>query len=194
MPWEVCFDIDETLEKAMNTFWQYGYNGTSMQDLVQSMEINPGSIYRTYGNKREIFLQALKYYNKTAKKRLSKFENKAHPYKSIINFFEHVKKEVLEGEGDKGCFVINSSLEVAPHDKEVNELVQQGQQDTRDFFYRLINSAIKKGEVSKKLNAHQASDACLSLLIGVRVLMRTNPARRQIDGIIQNVKVILQSN
>ena len=63
MPWEKQFDSDKALTDAMNIFWSRGYESTSMQDLVDSMGINRGSLYATFGSKRSLFLQALRHYD-----------------------------------------------------------------------------------------------------------------------------------
>src|SRR3989337_2583926 len=62
MPWDKNFDVRETLEKAMQTFWARGYEATSMQDLVDCTGINRGSLYATYGDKRALFVAALHRY------------------------------------------------------------------------------------------------------------------------------------
>lgn len=57
-----AFDPDEALEKAMNTFWKQGYEGTSLSDLTEAMGINRPSLYATFGNKEELFLKVLDRY------------------------------------------------------------------------------------------------------------------------------------
>ncbi len=54
------FDESATLKKAMNVFWKNGYAATSMSELVKAMDINPPSLYDTYGDKHGLFLMALK--------------------------------------------------------------------------------------------------------------------------------------
>ena len=63
MPWKKQFDTDEALAKAMNAFWARGYEATSVQDLVACMGINRGSLYATFGDNRQLFIQALRRYD-----------------------------------------------------------------------------------------------------------------------------------
>lgn len=44
------FDRDAALDKAMNLFWRNGYEATSINDLTKAMEINPPSLYASFGN------------------------------------------------------------------------------------------------------------------------------------------------
>ena len=57
-----AFDREEALEKALQLFWQHGYEGTSMADLMQAMGMNKPSIYAAFGNKEELFRKALQRY------------------------------------------------------------------------------------------------------------------------------------
>jgi len=65
MPWEKQFDVDAALGRAMEAFWSQGFEATSTQDLLARMGINRGSLYDTFGSKRELFLKALKHYQAT---------------------------------------------------------------------------------------------------------------------------------
>lgn len=56
------FNPAEALDKAMHVFWRKGYEATSMEDLLTAMDINRGSLYATFGNKRELFLKAMDLY------------------------------------------------------------------------------------------------------------------------------------
>ena len=62
MPWEKQFDQNETLELAMRAFWSGGYEGTSMTELLESMGIQKGSFYATYGSKHQVLIDALEAY------------------------------------------------------------------------------------------------------------------------------------
>ena len=53
------FDEGEALDRAMYVFWKKGYEGTSLSDLTAAMDINPPSLYRTFGNKEALFWKVL---------------------------------------------------------------------------------------------------------------------------------------
>lgn len=57
------FDIDEALERAMQVFWERGYEGVSLADLTKAMGITKPSLYAAFGNKAELFRKALERYN-----------------------------------------------------------------------------------------------------------------------------------
>ena len=54
------FDREDVLEKAMQVFWSQGYECTSVQDLVDAMGINRGSIYATFGDKHGLSVMPTK--------------------------------------------------------------------------------------------------------------------------------------
>src|SRR5438067_11446548 len=62
MPSQKEFNPDDAIEMAMQVFWHKGYEATSMEDLLNAMDLNRGSLYDTFGNKRQLFLKAMDRY------------------------------------------------------------------------------------------------------------------------------------
>src|SRR3990172_6240491 len=119
MPWDKNFDVGETLEKAMQTFWAHGYEATSMQDLVDCTGVNRGSLYATYGDKRTLFLAALRMYDEKMRRQLlADIEARYQPREAIRRMFEVFLANVSERGGNRGCFLTNTALELASHDAE----------------------------------------------------------------------------
>jgi len=193
MPWETQFDKEKTLEKALHVFWEYGYNATSMRDLTKRMGINSGSIYSTFGNKRALFLSALRHYNQISVNRLKQYQQLESSKQAIISFFEHIRDMNLKGNDAHGCFIVNTTLEMAPHDQEMNDVVTKGQNILREFFKKLIIKGQATGEISSNINAVDTSELLLGLLVGLRVLTRTNPIKKQFDLVINNVELVLNT-
>ena len=117
------FDEEQALEAAMDVFWEKGFEATSMADLCAATGLHKGSLYQAFGDKHALFMQALKAYadrefHETAAVAF------AHdsPLASIRAVVGTVCKEALEG---KGCLMINSLVELAPHDPEVHKALLQ---------------------------------------------------------------------
>jgi TetR/AcrR family transcriptional repressor of nem operon len=75
MPWEKSFDEDEAVGKAMNVFWEKGFEPASMADLIAGTGITRGSLYNAFGGKEQLFVKALQKYDKDKRRaRLAELE------------------------------------------------------------------------------------------------------------------------
>ena len=140
MPWEKQFDIDEGLEHAMRAFWAHGYEATSMQDLVEVMSVNRGSLYATYGDKRSLFLRSLRHYDAVYRTGyLATLERDHSPRQAILAVFDATVELSLHAGGRNGCFLVNTSIELSAHDPEIAEVVAHGLSETEGFFRRQLD-------------------------------------------------------
>ena len=118
------FDRAQTLSKAMEVFWEKGYKATSIDDLVDKMGIQRGSIYNTFGDKRALFLSAVEHYgDEVTSKTLKVLEAKGSPTGNIKKFFNTIVS-TPPGRRSRGCLISNTVVELAPHDEEVARVVR----------------------------------------------------------------------
>ncbi len=193
MPWEKQFDPDTALDKAMQAFWAHGYDATSMQDLVDCMGINRGSMYATFGDKRSLFIQALHRYNSTRGEPWieAQAENSESARAAITGAFETVIDTVLDAGWRNGCFLVNTALELSPHDEEVAAVVAKGIGDMEAFFRRMIEVGQEAGEIPARIDAVETARALLSLFIGLRVLSRSRPEEALLRSVARQAEVLL---
>src|SRR5258708_33993834 len=57
-----AFDREVALDRALRLFWTQGFEGTSISDLTDALDINPPSLYAAFGSKEELFREALGLY------------------------------------------------------------------------------------------------------------------------------------
>lgn len=191
MPWEKNFNPDEALEKAMKAFWKNGYEPTSMQDLLDCMGIQRGSFYATFKNKHTVFMMALERYEKFFTNRFSLIEAKYSPKAGIIHMFETFLKDAKENPEYNGCFLVNTALDLGPHDPEVSQLVTRGFSQVEDFFQKMIKKGQADGSISPELNAKNTARVLMGLMSGLRVLTRTELDIGTAQALVQHAKNIL---
>ncbi|WP_342089051.1 TetR/AcrR family transcriptional regulator [Dyadobacter sp. OTU695] len=161
----VEFDQHQAIEKALDVFWQKGYNGTSMRDLTDAMQINSSSLYNTLGDKHQLFVQCIKHYTK---KRRILLEERARafdsPLKALESFINDVADVVINDA--QGCFAIKTAFEVSPDEKDIQALLKDDNDFTHSFLDTLIREAVEQGAMNKDTDPGLVADYMISTYTG----------------------------
>ena len=173
MPWEKSFNEDTALEKAMQVFWEKGFEPASIADLLAGTGLNRGSLYNAFGGKQQLFVKALLKYDRDYRQAmLAKLEALDNPKKAITTFFDAIVAETVADQDHKGCFLFNTALEITTHDEKVNEIVTNGVREIEAFFRRSIEVGQARGDMPKGLDPQATAKALLALIVAIRVLGR----------------------
>ena len=192
MPWEKNYNETDVLERAMHAFWARGYEATSIQDLVASMGINRASIYATFGDKHSLFVEALRAYDERHRAAFLDRLCQRHCGKAaIVKAFDEVIASALASGSRDGCLLVNTALELSPHDEAVAEIVSDGLRQVETFFYDMIKAGQALGEIPLSVDPATASQALLGLFIGLRVLTRSRPEKALFKSIARQAEAML---
>ncbi|MBD0259247.1 MAG: TetR/AcrR family transcriptional regulator [Cytophagales bacterium] len=179
------FEEAEVLEKAVNLFWCKGYNGTSMQDVVDCLGISRSSLYDTFGDKRQLYLAALNQYrSQMAGALLQTVQQATSVVPTLSRLFEMAVHESLADRLGKGCFMVNSTVELAPHDPEVARIVKANMEDIEEAFYQLIRKGQEQGEVTPKHDARALARFLFNTMSGLRVAAKAGAGRGVYDDVV----------
>jgi TetR/AcrR family transcriptional repressor of nem operon len=180
------FDENEVLTKAIELFWYKGYNGTSMQDLVDGLGISRSSLYDTYTDKHTLFVKALESYQNSAAGKIQEIINNSGSAKDTVKkLLAFATNELLGDKQQKGCFMVNAEVEVAPHDAEVNNLVCKNDQQMEEAFYQVIKKGQDSGEISNQQDARALSRFIFNAVKGMRVTAKSTTDKSIFDDIIK---------
>lgn len=173
MPWEKSFDESEAIKRATLVFWDKGYEAASINDLLEGIGINRGSFYNAFGGKRELFIRTLTEYDaEFGRTVLSELEAMDDPKAAFQQFFKLVVDSTVEDKEKKGCFLVNTTLELPAHDEEIRELVGKAMGRLEGFFRRGIEVAQARNDMPTELDAAETAKALLGLVVSIRVLGR----------------------
>jgi len=186
------FDETEVLDKAICLFWHKGYNGTSMQDLVDGLGISRSSLYDTYGDKHSLFVRALERYQQAGAKRMYEVVNKAASAREAISqLLELITADLVNDKQHKGCFVVNAEVEVAPHDVDVSNIVCKNEQMIESLFVQAIQRGQRTGEIDSKKDVRALARFIVNTVKGIRVSAKTITDRSFFDDIIGTTVSVL---
>ncbi|MGO4109364.1 TetR/AcrR family transcriptional regulator [Paenibacillus sp. YAF4_2] len=184
------FDEDAVLLKAMKLFWAQGYEKTSMQDLVEHMGIHRRSIYDTFGDKHALYLLALKRYSDTVWKSIEQRANTSFTAKAAIRSLMETTIAQDE-ERPQGCLMVNTAVELALHDTELEAYVSKSLEHTEELIRDLLVRGQQAGELSAALDAEMLSAYFNNALTGLRVIAKTQYNRERLQQIIATTMSIL---
>ena len=179
------FDENEVLTKAVHLFWLKGYSGTSMQDLVDGLGISRSSLYDTFGDKHTLFLRSLENYGQMMAAKLQTVVDDAPTSKDAVKaLLDLATRELLSDAEQKGCFLVNAAVEVAPHDADVNKIICQNDKLMEEFFYTAIKKGQERGELSARQDARGLAAFILNSIKGIRVTAKSVSDKELFRGII----------
>jgi TetR/AcrR family transcriptional repressor of nem operon len=180
------FDEAAALDAAIDCFRRRGYYATSVRDLAASMGIGGTSLYNSFGGKRALFVKALKrYLDRSVRARLKRLEETHPPQQVIPAFFADIIERSVHDHTRGGCLLINSALEVSPHDRKLGRQIAGHIGEIEEFFRRTIRAAQAEGSVAVSLDAKDAARLLLGVLLGIRVLARSRPDRAVLEGMVR---------
>uniref|UniRef100_UPI00404948CD TetR/AcrR family transcriptional regulator n=1 Tax=Flavobacterium sp. TaxID=239 RepID=UPI00404948CD len=165
-------EFDETIiiEKATNLFWKKGYNAVSTQDLIDAFGISRSSMYGAYKDKRNLFIITLQHYRKTASQGMIDVLNSNKPFKeTITQLLNQLIRDTISDKENKGCFIVNTAIELAPHDTEILEIIVENRKNIISALATSIEKGIENGEIETTQKPESLANYFYNLINGLRV-------------------------
>ncbi|RBP85986.1 TetR family transcriptional regulator [Cytobacillus firmus] len=173
------FDISQAAHKAADVFRKKGFEGTSMQDLVDVLNLSRSSIYETFGNKKELYLVALDHYTNEVDDLTSILYENGPPKTVLDKFFV----KIIEHNELESCFMVQASLEMFTH-LDVMDRVGRNNIKREKAFLFLLERALSNGEITENQNLSILSKYLVNVTNGLAVTSRSTD-KSTLDQIVK---------
>jgi len=184
------FDDATVLDAATDHFWRHGYAATSVRDLGQAMGLVSASLYNAFGSKHALFTRCLdRYLDRNMRERVARLEANMSPRAAIEAFLNEIVSRSLAD--PRGCLLVNSALEVAPHDAAVGAVVAARLGEIEGFFRRCIVAGQDEGSIASIYAADDLARLMLTTVMGLRVLARALPEPALLHGAARQALALL---
>ncbi|QNP68891.1 helix-turn-helix transcriptional regulator [Streptomyces roseirectus] len=188
------FDPHAALQAALELFWRRGYEATSMADLVEHLGIARASIYATFGSKHDLYLKALDRYGELHHPVLVRELSAPGPalpgVRAVVRRF--ADESTAEPGRACGCFVVNTAVELAPHDPAAARRVDLGWEHLETLLHAALERAQAQGELTPDRDPRALARMLLVFLQGLRVVGKasTDPTARLRDAVEQALTLL----
>lgn len=170
------FDRDEVVDAAIRVFARHGFAAASTADLLDGMGIGRQSLYGAFGDKRGLFLEALKRYSAMSLERMKD----ALGLKSAMAALEAaVLIDLGTSENiETGCLGVGSIAEFGRDDPDVSALNDKAGEKVIEVFADRVRAGIQTGELNPKLDPVVAARMLLTLRSGLKIAARSGASEK----------------
>jgi len=188
------YNKGQALENAMILFWAQGYTATSVQQLLDVMNINRSSMYAEFGNKRDLFMEVMALYNSLTKSMYEAISRADNPVEAVRNFYDigftqHTDKQLYQG-----CLLVNTILELRDVDNELSSIASNYFQEIEKAFARSFQNCALKGTLKQNRDPEMLAAFIMTVFKGMRVVARQKPSRTYLNGVLETALLIFQES
>jgi TetR/AcrR family transcriptional regulator, transcriptional repressor for nem operon len=163
------FDVDEALQAAMEAFWRRGYEATSLADLMAAMGLQKGSIYKAFGDKHALFMCVLqRYLDEMLAIHRRLLTEAASPKVAIRGWLDElIAAAPAEGGSCRGCFAMNTLVELGPYDERARTTLEAHFDRLRQLLIEQIRRGQELGELRRDVDPKQFAQLLMTLVGGL---------------------------
>jgi len=178
------FDRDTALERAMLAFWERGYDGTSISDLTNAMGIEAPSLYAAFGDKKQLFEEAVRRYGTGPGSFTAVALAEAPTARAAVERLLHEAASNYTRRGrPRGCMVISANAQRAPESEQINAHLRKLRQATDDALRQRIADDVATGELPTDTNAAALATFVSTVIAGMSNRARDGATRQQLQAV-----------
>lgn len=173
------YNRQESLERALQLFWEKGFHATSLKDLEKALDMRPGSIYAAFGSKDGLFQEALDYYARMAMSELERTLSN-YPNSPLTGLAVYLRQlgGILDKElPSRACMLVKSLLELSAREQSALQKVEAMLAGMETCFIECFTEAQRIGELSSELDSVRLARRLQAEVMGLRAF-----AQRDVDS------------
>ena len=179
------FDRDIALKGAIEVFCDAGFEGASTDDLLRRMRIGRQSLYDTFGDKRALYLEALRHYlAERVAIQIRILSAEASPLRGLEAAMNELATTGAQGKR-AGCMGIGAICEFGQSDPEIAALIDVAQRPLLSAIRHGIEEGKSKGEIGADVDTQAAAEFVTSTFTGIKLAARGGASGNTLRNIVR---------
>ena len=174
------FIPEEALDRAVEMFWEHGYEGVDVDRIAHAVNVTKPALYRAFGDKPTLLLKAVERYAMTyGAPRMAAFQAEPDIHKAVTAFCEGAVSTAT-GEGRFGCMMVAAALGQSERVAEIRSYFAKTLTASADLFAQRFEREMKAGNLTRTPSARVRARALIDLIQGLRLRAKAGIAREQL--------------
>lgn len=187
MPKSKLFDRNQVLSTAAEIFRKNGYNGTSIDDVLTATGLSRSSLYDSFQDKHNLYLESLEYYKKNVHDgAIAKIEEKhVNGLQKIESLLKEIVNYLLENPEDNGCLMINAAAEMSKQCYKTNQVVCNTKEEVEDIFATWLQDAQEKGVLNLSKTPKAYAQFLYNTVCGLKVMSQSGASKNEMNNVVK---------
>jgi TetR/AcrR family transcriptional regulator, transcriptional repressor for nem operon len=178
------FNSEEVIDKSIDVFLSQGFEATAIKDIVGATNVHPGSLYNAFGNKKEIFMQALERFVEVSQFNLTLASAETAPPRAAIEKLFHDLIESTDQRGAAGkCLISKAAMELGGVDEDITAWLSVVFEKSENLLCRLIERGQAAGEISSPRPARELAQFLTNTVQGMQLTSRFDGDKEKFQAI-----------
>ena len=174
------FILDDALDRAVEMFWEHGYEGVDVDRIAAAVNVTKPALYRAFGDKSTLLLKAVERYAITyGAPIMAAFQAEPDIHKALTALFE-ATVNLASGEARGGCMMVAAALGQSERVAEIRFFLAKSLTASADVFAQRFEREMKAGKLTRTPSARVRSRALIDLIQGLRLRAKAGIAREQL--------------
>jgi TetR/AcrR family transcriptional repressor of nem operon len=188
---------DRLIESARYLFWERGFAGTSMADLLAHAGVNSGSFYHFFESKEALLRAVLDGYLHALRPMVvdPAFAKTREPVERIFAILEGYRGRILQTECRYGCPLGRLALEIDPENRPAHKLIAENFQGWIGAVRECV--AQMKNRLPRNTDPEALSTYVLAVMEGGVMLSRSygsvEPFDRAVKQLREHFRLLLEA-
>ncbi len=177
-----AFDRDLALRRAMEVFWEHGYEGSSMSDLTAAMGINSPSLYAAFGGKQALFREAVDLYGRTDGSYTARALRDGDTARaSIESMLRDNAAAYAAPDKPHGCMVVLAGSTYTTRNTEIRDFLIEKRRETTETIRARLSRGVTDGDLPPDTDTTALANFYATILFGLSIRARDGSTLLELD-------------
>jgi AcrR family transcriptional regulator len=188
------FDRDEALRKAMHVFWEKGYEGTTMANLIEAIGMKAPSVYAAFGNKDSLFKEAVSLYTGIVENGpLKSLKEETDIMQALKQLFAETIKLYTCKQNPTSCLIMTAAINCAPEHHDHVETLKHLRSHYKAAFKIRFDQALTEQQLKSDANPDALAEFYATLIQGLAIRARDGATKAELEHTCELGLAALQS-
>lgn len=186
MPKVKQFNKEKVLEAASVIFHQKGYNGTSIDEILKATGLSRSSLYDSFQDKHNLYLQALEFYKNAGDQGMQWVDQKKLNGLEKIQFlFKEVVNHLIEHPDDNGCLMVNAAAEMSKQCEKTAQVICNNKESVEELFNGWLSDAQADKILILTKPSRSYGSFLFSTLCGLKVMSQSGASKNELNNVVK---------